>query len=317
MKKQTLELDKFFEKDIIEFLDEKNTKILGPGKAKTTDQDYNNLRDALRNNDTKIAVDILEESISKFNSLEMNNTYKEIIFEELLEMIELSRKYVSDTDDNSELSKVLKLLEESTEMSETLPERITAFEKIKVERAQKKIEEKEKEYQIQAKADSETKKVSQELFLNLRKKNLKEAMLCYRKLKSLFEDYPSSLEEEKQQFYNDLLAFYMQINKLKEELKQRQSEDVSAAASQKTMNFEQRPDNLPQDYQPEQIKGIMTQIKQDLEAHDFNTAKGRIIDLKQIVSKISDTHLKDIINGKIDTLNNKIDFLERASDQKT
>jgi len=67
----------------------------------------------------------------------------------------------------------------------------------------------------------------------------------------------------------------------------------------------------------QKIKEIMFEIKKDVGEKDFEAARSKLIDLKHITSKISDKHVRNILEGKITTINQNIDFVRRSSEQKT
>lgn len=307
---QQLELEKFFERDIIEFLDEKSREILGNEKGASFDFIYEQIEKSLQKRDVESAINLLEEVANKYNGISLDDAYKPIIYNEFMELIELAKSYVEKGLKDVNLDEIISQVMEMDETKESsLPDKISAFQKIKMERARKKIEEEEKIYKSQEELNKKRKLIEKNLFINIRKKRVKEAMLDYKQLKDLFEEYPSKFEEEKQEFYNDILAFFMQIKKLKQELEEKMKEQQI-----KTNSMQPPPEP---EVDPAQVQEIMNKIKEFVYNHDFNYAKNKLIDLKQMASKIQNRQIREILESKITSINQNIELAKKAAEQKT
>jgi len=306
MEKSNVELDKFFERDIIEFLDEMKAKQTGDNKYVSPEQYFEQLNQALKQANSKKGVDIFEEAIKKYNSLPKTDTYKGIIFEQIIEMLESTKKYVKEMNDQTELSTLLDIFLESHELREEAPIKISVFEKLNEERTKIEIKEEEKYYEIKQKVEDKIQEETKLLFVNMRKKNLQDSIANYKKIKLYFKEYPSNFEEEKQNLYSDILAYYMQIKRLRDELQTKVEKQHIEEEETETDNKEVM----------QKIKSIVGEIKESTQNKDFHSAKGKIIDLKQIASTVPDKHIRAILDSKISTINQKIDFAQRVSEQK-
>lgn len=309
---EQVELAKFFERDIIEFLDQKKAESMGAGNS-LKNKYYSKFESAINASDINKAEKILEDVLTKFNSIDRNSPYKTIIYEDILEILEFSKKEAALLKGDNDLIKILNLIHEQ-DIESSMPNTIQAIEKIKVERAQKRIEEESKYYEEKAKLDKAIKNFSQDLFINLRKKDLKSSIETYKRLKEIFERYPSRFEEDKQDIYGNILAFYMQIKRLKEELNQKKeiSKKLEIIKEARRTSIEQdKPSEL------EKIKKIVDEIKEDAKHKDFHAARGKIIDLREIASHVHDKHIRIMLESKINTMNQKLEFVRRALEHKT
>jgi len=310
MADQNIELSKFFERDIIEFLDQKKAERSGIDASK--EKFYGDYESALKKGDFQKGAEIFEEALTQYNSLNRDNPYKSIMYEDILEMIELSKKGLINMDEENNLTKLLKLLSEQ-EIESHMPDIIQAIEKIKVERAQVRIAQESKLYEEKAKIDKIIKELSQELFILLRKKDLKKAIDKYKNLKETFEKYPPKFDNEKQEVYEDILAFYMQIKRLKEELTQKSKIEKSLEIKKEHLTpiKKEQPSDL------EKIKVIVAEIKEDAQKRDFHSAKSKIILLREIASHVPDDHIRNMLEQKINTMNQKLEFVKRTSEHQT
>jgi len=310
VEKNNVELDKFFERDIIEFLDEMKSKQTGDNSYVSPEQYYELLNKALSKANSKRGVEIFEQAINKYNSLPKSDTYKGIIFEQIVEMLEMTKKYVKEMGDKTELSVLLNIFLEGHELQDDAPSKITSFEKLKEYRTKQEIKEEEKYYLIKQKVEDKIHEETKNLFVNIRKKKLKEAIASYKKIKSYFKEYPSIFEVEKQDLYSDILAYYMQIKRLRDEL-QKKKQRIEEKQREEEASEENNQSTTIQ-----KIKEIVDEIKENTKNKDFHLAKGKIIDLRHITSTIPDKHIRSILDSKINTINQKIDFAQRVSEQK-
>lgn len=312
MDRSQINLDNFFEVDIIRFLDEKAAKKQGRLKQSILQQ----AEMALKRKDIETVLNIFEDLTNKYNSVSKSSAYKSLIYGDILELLDVAKKNTEKLDKNSELARIIKNISENEEIKQgELPDVITAFQKIKIERAKIKLEQEEVLYKIQAESEKRRRKVSQNLFVNIRKKQLKESVENYQALKKIFLEYPYKFKEEKEEFYNDILSFYMQIRRLKEDIQEKYRQDINAKAKKNMEIKEKKSDTNA--ISALKIKEIMFEIKKDVGEKDFEAARSKLIDLKHITLKISDKQVRNILESKINTINQNIDFVRRSSEQKT
>lgn len=143
------------------------------------------------------------------------------------------------------------------------------------------------------------------IFINIRKKNLKEAMLDYKQLKKYFEEYPAKYKSEKQEIYSNLLSYYLQIQKLKKELQQEQDKGYSQEGA--------APESKQKKLRLEEIKQAIFEIKRDVKNQRFDSAVNRVLELKHQASQIPDDYksLRGILETKTDLMLQRISFIRR------
>ena len=146
MEKTPLDLDNFFETDIIKFLDERVSDRQGIQKQSF----YQKAEAALKKNNIEVVLNIFEDLTNRYNSIGMYNAYKTIIYTDILELVEMAKKNAKKLDKKSELARIVKSISENEDINQgEMPEVITAFQKIKMERAKRKLAEEEVSYKTQ------------------------------------------------------------------------------------------------------------------------------------------------------------------------
>ncbi len=272
------ELERFFKKDIIEYLD-KQLVLRG---AQT---EIKKLDDLIAKNDFVGASKIIEDAVDDFNSTDNKDVYKEIKYNKIIELVRIAHSYTKELKQKNRLTEDIDLLESSGQLEQNFSENITVFDK----RKEKEKQEKEKQEKLlREKAqqiENEMIEINKKLFVSLRKKDVKEAINNYKEYKKKFAEYPSIFSEEKKELYNDLIAFYMRIKKLKEEVY-----DTNINI-QKIKPKRERHKVL----KIEEIKKIVEEIKEDTEQKKYKDAKTKIIMLKHKISLIPEKY-KNIKN---------------------
>ncbi len=293
-------LDKFLEMDMLEFLDNHKKSS---GREDDSLAYYEEVHEALLDKDVPRALDILEHAVEDYNKLGIQDLYKDIAYNKLLEAIQLLESYTGKGSD--EVKEFLELVDEE-KIRDGKPAKIMVFEDRQKARARKAFEEKEREYERKEDIKLEMRKTMQELFINIRKKNFEASVDSYKKLKQQFSEFPSNYIDEKKELYNDLLSYYIQIQKLKKELKQSRTvsvpsnNDVEAADKGKYLN-------------PRVINGIIEGIRNDVKDKKFDSAREKVIELKHITSSIPEDykHARALLESKISSINQKVDLAKR------
>lgn len=311
--KEDVEIEKYFERDIIEFLDRKKV-IMKTGNTEGAENVEEDMAIALSKNDVELAAKILEVTVNNFNKITEGDVYKEIYFSKIQELARQAEEFLRINPEQNILYEDITLLQESEQLEKGIISKIDVFEKRQIEHEEKELENQEKEADKVARLNKKIKEVNQRIFINLRKKDLKEAINDYKKLKELFEKFPASFEEEKQEFYNDLLAFFMQIQKLKKDLVKIKRK----SAEEKALFSIAKQEEGRKYIKIQDIKDIVNNIKQDVRNSDFDSARQKIIELKHISSKIPEEykHLRTLLESKINTINQRVEMIKKMASHR-
>ncbi|MGV8169405.1 MAG: hypothetical protein ACP5N3_05095 [Candidatus Nanoarchaeia archaeon] len=305
MAQATLDLEQYLERDIIEFLD--SQKELQETTEKSSASD---MLSALEINNVALASKLLEDAVQNYNKISANNIYKEIFFKKILEMYRQAKSFTTMHPQPSKLKEYVDLLTHSAELELGPPEKITAFEEKINKKEEARIRAQEKEVEFAAALLEKINKIKENLSISIRKKNLKETIDNYKELKEYFEQYPSTDLDKKQEIYNDILSYFMQINKLRKEIEEEKTKSLKEKAKFQTATKLSNNKYLRLD----DIKLKINGIKEDVKNSDFNAATQKTMELKQITSKIPDQykHIRSILNSKIDIIIQRIEFVKRV-----
>ncbi len=292
------ELSRFYEKDIIEFLESIRYK-----NNKNEKNVFGAMKEFLSEHDIKKADSLFEELINEYNEIPKEDVYKEILYNRISDIIDYSVKFLDSFGWDNSYGEIISKLINSKELEGMIPDIITVYESRKAEQAKEMVEKSEKDYKHKNYLDKKIQEINNIMFINIRKKDLKGSIKAYKLLKAYFEEYPSKFKSEKQNVYSDLLAHYVQIQKLKKELSR---PNVKNHAE----DFK-RSDVVRKKYlKLEDVNAGINSIKQHVKKKEFKEAKAEIINLKHLVSKMPDDykHLKQMLNSKINIINQRVEF---------
>ncbi len=307
MSEAIVDLEQYFERDIIEFLDAQ--RVLQDSEEKHTASE---MLEALATNNISLAAKLIENAVINYNKISSNNVYKEIHFKKLQDMFRQAKEFTMLHPQQSMLKQYVDMLNESKQLEQGSVEKITALD-VKfneLEDARIKAEEDERQF---ARSLEEKFVASEEILaLDVRKKDLDGAVKKYRELKIIFEQYPSKYLDKKQELYNDILSFFMHISKLKRELIDQKKNvfDEKVKLSQSVKN------NADKYIRLEEINDTIVHIKEDVRKSDFSAAIQRTIELRELTSRIPDSykHIRTLLNSKIDIIAQRIEFVRRVKD---
>lgn len=294
MMSRTLALEKFYEKDIVEFLDEYATTQ----KKEDFKSRINKLEDYLKEKKYKKADNILREYVLEYNSISPDNVYKEINFNKIKKAITLFEEFGKEDKD---LNKVVEFFKKNTKDEGNIPLKLDFYELKDKEQEALVVEKEEILYQKKQKLDKIINNSTKELYINMRKRELREAMKYYEVIKKCFEEYPSKFDDEKKELYNDMLGYYVELTNLKKEL-DKQGQNTSDVDL-----------NLEKHIKIEFILQKIEQIKVECRQGNFSEADQIILDIKHINSKIPDEypHIKNKLTSDIEQIKKIIEIVKR------
>jgi hypothetical protein len=287
--KKEAELQKFFEKDIVEFLDRKKA-------LKGTNDLLIEFKKEINERNHSRAAEILEDAVEKFNQTNSTDVYREIYFNEIIDMVRFANQNINKENKNR-LTENIEMLQKSKQLEQDPSLNIKVFEDRREQEREKEFNREEKIRDRANIIENEMIEINKKLFVSIRKKDLQNAISIYKELKAKFEQYPSSLIEEKTELYNDLIAFFMRIKTLKEELKAENIPGVQEAIIQKP----KPPERI---LKIEEIKEIVEEVKKNIKETEFNEAKTKIIHLKHTISLIPEKYIN--IKKKLDDIANAL-----------
>ena len=307
----TEEIEKFLERDIIEYLDKiaRSNKV---GEYKSEEY-IEKVKENLKIKDTVTTIKILQTAIQEFNETTPNDPYKEIRLKQIIEMNQIMKKFCEKNPEATRLKHVKDLLTEELEEKQNETNHINVFEKIEKEKKEIEKQKEEKYYLIKKKLSSHLTQIKKSISIAILKKDINTAIKRYKQLKQIFTRYPSIYIEEKKEIYNDMISYYMQIKKTMNQIKQRQTEK-----QQETQIKDIETKENYQQLHLENIQKIINSIKTDTKNKEFEKAKNKIIELKHIASQIPDKHkiIRQRLQSKIDLINQRIEFIKRHEYQK-
>lgn len=298
--KRAAELERFFEKDVIDFLDKKLA-------LRGAQSEINDLETAIKKKDYEEASRIIQEAIEKFNRTDVKDVYREVNFNKVLELIRIAHAYTDTLTERNKLIIDLELLEKSGELNKDSSKNINVFEERKIKELRKKEERLREDRDKARRIENESIEINKKLFESIRTKDVNAAILNYKKLKNKFSQYPNSLKQEKTEFFNDLIAYYMRIKKIKSELLEQQDKNNYGAAN---INKEDR--DKARDIN-DQIAQINREIFVSLRKEDLKNAILNYKKLKDFFENYPDSFLlekKDLHNDVL-SFYNKIDKLKK------
>lgn len=296
--KNDAELEKFFKKDIIEFLDQQLV-------VKGAQTEIKQLEEAIQANDYKEAARIIEAAVEKFNRTDPKDVYREINYNKIIDLVRIAQTYTKNFEAKNRLTEDIELLNNSRDLEKSFSENIQVFEERQREewKEQEKIEQKEADRAQEI--ENELVEINKQLFVSLRKRDVKEAIAQYQEYKKRFQEYPSRFKEEKKELYNDLIAFYMRIKQLNEELYHTKLD------LEKIIPKEERRKVL----KIEEIKRVVLEVKIDINEKKFKEAKAKIINLKHKISLIPEKYknIKDKLEDIANILMKKLEFEKKLT----
>ncbi|MGV8162733.1 MAG: hypothetical protein ACP5N2_05385 [Candidatus Nanoarchaeia archaeon] len=306
MAQTVMDLEKYFERDIVEFLNKQRELQDSDDKHPVSE-----MLTALKTNNVALASQLLEEAIQNYNKLELKDIYKEVNFKKILEMYSQAKEFITLHPQPSKLKADITILKNSGQLEKGIIPRITVFEEKlnKLEEAKLNALEQEKDFSL--KLDEKIRSITKDLAKNIIKKDASSAIKNYKELKNCFDQYPSSEMEKKQEIHNDLLSFFTQINKLRAELNK---EKINLTNDVEKITLDGKT-NTDKYLRLEDIKSLIGEINLDVKRSDFNAAAQKIMELKQTTSKIPDQykHIRTILNSKIDIITQRVDFVKRIN----
>lgn len=299
-------IHQFFERDIIEFLDEKARKS---GKlAKTTeDKYYVDLRDQ-KFDDACAKLEIL---VKDFNKLLKGDVHKDIIYDQINRCVEQGKKYLNYYSWDNELGIIISKLEDNQELTDKQPEKILSFDYRRQELNEKAAELSSIKETKRQELESSIQKKESEISAFVNKKDLKSAIVNYKELKLLYKKYPENYEREKKQIYNNILAYYFQIKKLQENLRK---EAYLKNNNKNKMTDKQGNETLS----VQDILAKINTIKKNSREARFTLARNELVSLKYIVDNISNdySHARDILSSKIEIIQKNLDYAKKVYNEQ-
>lgn len=286
--KERAELTRFFEKDIIEFLDEK----LAQKGAQTM---INEIYELVKKQDFDGAAKLLEKAVEEFNKTDSQSAYREIYFNKILDILRAAKKVTKEIKRKNKLTDNITLLENSGQLKQEHTQKITVFMERDKQLEQEEREKLDKELEKAQKIQDKMAKINKELFVSIRKKDLKTAILQYKELKKNFQEYPNIFKEQKKELYNDLIAFFMRIQKLKESI---------ITQNEKGSNDEKFDLPKEQYLTLEQVKIPINEIKNHINQKEYKQAKNKTIQLKHKISLIPNEYSN--VKTKLELIANKL-----------
>jgi hypothetical protein len=303
MTQTKLDLEQYFERDIIEFLDKQ--KELQDDDDKNTSSE---MLSALETNNISVAAKLLEDTILNYNKLS-SGFYKDKNFRKITEMYRQAKEFVKLNPRQSRLKEIVDTLTHSRELEQGTIEKITALDRKFSELEAARTNAREQEEIFAKKLDRQIKEINNAITLNIKRKDLVPAIKNYKELKMYFEQYPSTEIEKKQELYNDMLSFFMQITKLKKELREDHARTLSDNKRLELATKNNANNYLRLSY----IKDLIDLIKDDVKQTDFDAATQKTLEIRQIISRIPDQykHVRAILNSKVDIIVQRIEFIKR------
>jgi hypothetical protein len=307
MSEAVMDLEQYFERDIIEFLEKQ--KALQDSEERHTASE---MLEALADSNVSLAAKLIEAAVLNYNKIPADNVYKEIHFRKLQDMLRQAGEFIRLHPQQSTLKEYVDLLRDSGQLGQGPVERVSALDGKfnEVEEQRLKAEEEEKIFRraLAEKFDAS----SAALAACIRKRDVAGAMQKYGELKSLFGQYPSLDLERKQEMYNDLLSFFMQIGKLRKDImEQRRSESEERVRLARTVKAA-----ASRYIRLEDIKATVARVKEDVRKGDFSSATQRTIELREMTGRIPESyrHIRSVLNSKIDIIVQRIEFVRRMKE---
>lgn len=293
---QKLILDSYIEKDIIQFLDE----YLKKTKTNSTDI-LSKYKYALKTNNISEANDILKKLSSEYNQLTNSDIYKEITLTKIQQLVKLSFNYLEQIGWNNSLGKIIKELIEKDQLSGK--SKITLFDEKDREKEEKEKARMVKDYKLKSELDQKFQELNQKMFICIKKQDLKEAFKTYRQLKIYFDQYPGRFESEKKEYYDDIIGHFIQLKKIKADL------EIKSQPQKEEVELKEKTNYLKVNY----INEVIDNIKKDVKRGDFDSAKAKVIELKEKISKIPSNYkrLRSILESKVNIINQRIDMSKK------
>lgn len=297
------DLTRFLKKDIIEFLDKKAPDQ--DSKSSTTiSSNLELFKDAIHDEDWEAASNVFAEMVENYNDISPSDIYKEVSFDKIFD----AYKACKDLHVQGELKEYLKLLEEESILEGEVPNNIGVLEVKKQQEREQEFKETEKDYDKKNEIDSKIDDLQKQLFLDIRKKDVSNAVKKYKKIKKLFTEYPARFEEEKEALYDDILSLYVQIQKL--------SKTVSKEKSIK----KQEPNNTveKQKFEAKKFKKLIIETKNQAKRGEFEVATQNILELKHMTASLPPQKeaLHAMLDQKINKLQHAIQVAKRMSENK-
>lgn len=282
-----LNLEKFYELDIIEFLDEYASENSSSFNGKKLVDD---IKTQIKTKDLEAANESFRQLISNYNMLSENSAYKELTYRQIVDIYILAKKTLSDEEEDSDFYKAIQIISKMKDFEISKPYNLDVYDKLDEDKGLKAKKQAQEDYELKQELEKKMERVEHELYIALRKKDLQRSISLYKTQKDIFEKYPSRFLEAKKELYNELLSNYVQIQKLKEHEK---SEDPKV----KTHHLKL-----------EEVKKLLEGIAQKIHDKDFDEAQRKIIETNHLISRIPDEYktIKKILRSKSDSLNNKI-----------
>ncbi len=317
-----MELSKFLEQDIIDFLDkiaaeQRNKKGLLRSEEFTlfnVDRDYaEEAEKALQEHNPGKAKGIFKELKEAYDELEGREEEQEKVRSILKEVYE----------------KIKKSSEDETQLEEDLKEvGLMGEEKAKEE---KDLTPEEKELE---KADKEMEEVVKRVNDALEKRDLDNAIKGYHELKEKFKDYPEHDQQRKVRWYNHVLGTYEMIRRLKqkhhaaekeqqeeeEEAKReeakKQTAEEEAKKRQEEESQRQRAAEEAKRKQREDAKQAVRAVLLSLGQDDRHKTTQLLVTAKHKVAKLPQQPQKATFEQILSTATHRLEFLKRNAERE-
>jgi tetratricopeptide (TPR) repeat protein len=344
---KTMDLSKFIQQDIIDYLEEKTSEQreeLGKLRSEeisifSIEKDYaKETEQALAEENYNKAKKIFEELRVAYNTNKGNEEEKDKIY--------------------TILEEVYNKIKEKLRGKSNLEEDLLAFEKgmesIKEENNNfdTAATEEEEERQIH---NTELKKIMLSISNSLENEDANKAIEAYDQLKKAFELYPAEDKYRKLEWYNQVLLTYEQIKKLQKKKEQQKTEEEKKKISEKQeeekkkisekQEEEEKKKNIEQQQIEEEkkreeeeqkkqeeekakkqlasqeLKSIKEEIKaliESLDQGDIKKTANLLIDAKHKVTKLGKEYEKEknALESILATANNRIVFMKQEEDRK-
>ncbi|MFT4282832.1 MAG: hypothetical protein ACMXX6_00215 [Candidatus Woesearchaeota archaeon] len=292
----SLTLEKFYEKDIVEFLEHK-------AKEKNIESDSVAIRvqKLLERKEEERAEEEIRKAVEEYNTLSLDNIYKEINLKKIrVAMKHIDNYLKTQPFAGDDIKQLVRSYKELSNEQDIIPPKLEFLEEKDKITDEKERQEAQKDYQQKAKLDKIIRNINEEMFVSIRKKDFKESLKNYMLLKKSFEEYPERFIEDKKNIYNDLLALYVQIQKLKNIEKEKKTE---------TKKEEKPQINID----PKEFYQKIEDAKSKTRNKEFEKATQIILDLKHQTNKLTNEqkHLREMLNNKLDVIIQRIELAKK------
>ncbi|MBD3209514.1 hypothetical protein GF367_03800, partial [Candidatus Woesearchaeota archaeon] len=279
-----MELSKFLQQDIIEFLDKKGSEQRERGGSVRAEEfslfdlkrDYaKDVAGALEENNLAKAKHIFDDLREAYNSLAGREEEREKVY--------------------AVLKEVYAKIKESVEQGKTLEEDFKEFERGLKSTAAGKDRDSAAFEQAAGKAQQERERLEEQLQASIdainaavKHEDTEAAIKEYGRLKERFKQYPGDDKFRKINWYNQVLGTYEQINKLRKKLKEKEGQQQREAAKAEKQRQAQQREARARKAQLDHARTFVKRLINSLDGKDTHTMEDLLIESRHKVAKLDD-----------------------------